>query len=472
VKADGAKGGRKVNTVKSIQNETKIVEQSTNHLSHPHADLDWVNREVWTERMLNTLRKSGAQGSKWHSLIDKVYRSSNLNSAYKRVAANKGAPGVDGITIERYGQMLPHAHEKLSQELRSGDYTPHPVKRVYIDKPGSSDKRPLGLPCVRERVVQTALKQVVEPIFEATFHPWSFGFRPGVGCKDALREVNRSLKEGYCHVVDADIKSYFDQIDRALLMDRLREHIADGPLLDLFEKFLQQGVMENMHYWETEKGTPQGAVISPLLANIFLNPFDWLMNHHGIRCIRYADDFVLLCRTRSEAETALQIAREWMSSQKLTLHPEKTRLVDMNTASAEFTFLGYTFKRINDRKGHPQLIRQASEKALRKLRQTLREPTRRCNGHSLPEIIAKVNQILRGWYGYFKQSHGFILRNVDGYVRRRLRRILRKRSKRQGGTGKCLEDHKRWPNVFFDQLGLFSLKQARHRELQSLRGTH
>jgi RNA-directed DNA polymerase len=269
-------------------------------------------------------------------------------------------------------------------------------------------------------------------------------------------------------VVDADIRGFFDAIPKDRLMARVCTEISDGRVLDLIEGYLHQGVMEELSYWEPTTGTPQGAVISPLLANIFLNPFDWTMHRHGVRIVRYADDFVLLCRSREDAERALKTANAWMEANDLELHPEKTRLVDMNVHRAGFTFLGYCFRRNVNQKGQSRILALVSDKSVRKLRDTLRRHTGRCNGRCMPETIRRVNQTLRGWYNYFQYCVTNQLVKIDNYVRRRLRRILRKREKRRRGTGRCRQDHSKWPDAFFRELGYFSLEEARHRALQPL----
>lgn len=448
----------------------EIADESAGQRPSPRPDWDWVERAVWTDRMLNALQR-GVMGGKWHNLIDKVYAPRNLQRAYEAVAANRGSGGVDGVTVAGYERELRHNQEVLAKQLRSGTYRPQPVRRIYIDKPGSTDKRPLGIPCVRDRIAQRALKQVIEPIYEATFHAASFGFRPKLGCKDALRELDGLLKTGYTVVVDADIRGFFDAIPKDLLMARVRKEIADGRVLDLIEDCLHQGVMEEMACWDPETGTPQGAVVSPLLANIFLNPFDWAMDRAGIRIVRYADDFVMLCRTRLDAERALESAREWMTANRLELHPTKTRLVDMAEEGAEFSFLGYRFKRHTSRQGRSRILKLVSRKSTGKLRDTIRSHTNRCNAHSMPEIIRRINLTLRGWFNYFQHCFAGELTAVDQYVRRRLRRILRKRARCGRGQAHNHGDHIRWPNAFFHELGYFSLAAARDRAVQSLRGT-
>jgi RNA-directed DNA polymerase len=369
---------------------------------------------------------------------------------------------VDGITVEQFGKDSQKSLLELQEHLKNGSYQPKPVKRVWIPKPGSAEKRPLGIPTVRDRVVQTALKMVVEPIFEREFAEHSYGFRPGRGCKDALRRVDRLLRSGYRHVVDADIKGYFDAIDHPRLMARVEERISDGRVLKLMEQMLKQGILDGLQQWSPEEGTPQGAVISPLLANLYLNPLDWLMQASGLEMVRYADDFVVLCRNRQEAEEALRKIEQWMAEAGLTLHPQKTRLVDMNQEKACFEFLGYRFYRTKAGKvGH-----LPRPKSVKKLRGRLKPMTKRSNGHSLEALVARINPILRGWHGYFQHSPAWALNEVDKWVRGRMRGILRKRHK---GTGRGKgEDHRKWPNRYFDALGLFSLAQARDAAYASL----
>jgi len=410
---------------------------------------------VWTDRMQSAL-ESGVKGGVWFSLIDKVYSPINLAAAAKKGIANKGAPGVDNVTVQQYARYQERYLEKLGQSLREGTWQPKAIKRRHIPKPGSAETRPLGIPCVEDRVVQTALRNVIEPIFEHEFHENSCGFRPGRGCRDALRMVDERLKSGDLYVVDADIRKFFDTICHETLMKRVEERIADRRILALIRCFLTQEVMEDTGRWTPEEGTPQGAVISPLLANIFLNPLDHLMAEHGHKMLRYADDSVIVCRSQAEAASALELMRHWCEEHGLTLHPEKTCIADLNQERAGFDFLGYRFQRT--RKG--AIARWAGKKACKKLRERLRPITRRTNGHCLEAIIAKLTPILRGWFGYFKHSTENGLRTMDSWVRGRLRSILRKRQKKRG-KAKGKRDHKRWTNRFFAKLGLYSLKQAR-----------
>lgn len=421
-----------------------------------------AERGVWTEPMLAALGK-GVKGNKWFSLIDKVASERTLGLAWEKVRANAGACGVDGITVERFAKDSQNRLLAVNEQLKKGSYQPKPVKRVWIPKPGSAEKRPLGIPTVTDRVVQTALRMVIEPIFEHRFHPHSYGFRPGRGCKDALRRVEDLLEAGRTHVVDVDIKGYFDSIPHDRLMALVREHVADGRVLGLIEGFLKQGVLEETGWCEAEEGTPQGGVISPLLANLYLDPLDWLMGGLGLEMVRYADDMVVMCRSHEEAVAALDMLRRWMAGAGLELHPEKTRVVDMEPAGSYFDFLGYRFQRNR----HGGLMRLVRPKSQAKLRDAIRPRTRRTDGRSMDAIVAGLNRTLAGWYGYFKHAKTSELGNMDGWVRMRLRSILRKRRGLRGrGRGR---DNHRWPNRYFTGLGLFCLLDARVAEIAGLR---
>ena len=365
-----------------------------------------------------------------------------------------------------------------------------------IPKPGTTETRPLGIPTVRDRVVQAAVVNVIEPIFERCPKAQhraeqSDGFRPGRGCKDALRRVDELLKAGYVHVVDADLKGDFDSIPHGPLMDRLRSKIADGQhgwmeaagslvvrcpsverrrafpppaaVLSLIEAFLTAGILDDTTEWTPTTGAPQGAVLSPdhrsggALSNIDLDPLDHLMVRCGCEMVRYADDFVILCRTADAAARALERVREWVADNGLTLHPTKTRIVDSRTDS--FAFLGYEFR---GEKHWPR------KKSLGKLQDALRAKTRRTSGQSLPSIVSDVNRTLCGWFEYFRHSsYRNVFTDLDGWLRGRLRSILRKRLGLKGrGRGR---DHQRWPNAYFTAHGLFCLTAAHVAVCQSSR---
>ena len=331
---------------------------------------------------------------------------------------------------------------------------------MYIPK--GKGQRPLGIPAVKDHVVQAALKLVIEPIFEHEFEPRSYGFRQGLSCKDALREVDRHLHAGHFWVVDADLQQYFDTIPHATLLAKVGNRIADGRVLGLVEQFLKQDIMEDMKRWTPTSGSPQGAVISPLLANIYLHELDVEMREAGLVMVRYADDGVVLCRSREEAESALARMRAWVSANGLALHPEKTHVGDCRVEGQGFEFLGYRFEAGR---------RWVRKKSLMSLRDKIRAKTGRSVGHSIERVIASLNPTLRGWYAYFQHAHWHTFAPIDGFVRRRLRVILR-RQKHRPGQGRCLRDHKQWPNSFFANLGLFTMLEAHQSACQSRCGNN
>lgn len=466
--AGGAKGGRSVEPSSEGQGEEHSArvpatgKQAEEDLWQHHK----AERGVWSEKMLMAL-ETGMKGKEWFSLIDKIYAEGTLQLAWAKVQSNAGACGVDGITVRHFDKDSRARLLAVKEHLKEGTYQPKPVKRVWIPKPGSSEKRPLGIPIVGDRVVQTATRMVIEPIFEAEFAEHSYGFRPGRGCKDALRRVEELLQSGLAHVVDVDIKGYFDSIPHERLMALVRERVADGRVLKLIESFLKQGVMEQWGQIEPEdqdQGTPQGGVISPLLANIYLNPLDWLMHNAGQQMVRYADDMVILCPSAEAAQDVLQTLREWMSQAGLELHPQKTKIVDMGQPKAHFEFLGYRFWRGKTSGRIRRFIRSKSQK---KFRAAIKPLTKRNNGHCMSAIAQKLRPRLQGFYGYFKHASAESLRELDGWIRGRLRGILRKRAGRKGrGRG---SDHQRWPNHYFTNLGLFCLEEAKKLESISLR---
>jgi RNA-directed DNA polymerase len=400
------------------EQRSSVPETATQERNIP-SRWDWVEPLVWTDKMLAALER-GVKGGKWFSLIDKVWSIPNLQSAWKKVASNRGSAGIDNVSIKHYRRHAEQRLNRTSELLKHDKYQPAGVKRVWIDKAGSKEKRPLGIPTVTDRVVQTALRNVIEPIFELEFSEYSYGFRPHRSCKDALRRVDGLLKIGYKYVVDADLKGYFDSIPQDRLMKLVEEKIADSRVLDLLNKYLSQKVIDTAASWIPETGTPQGAVISPLLANIYLNPLDWKMAVSDFAMTRYADDFVVMCKTQAEAEIALEMIKEWTESVGLTLHPTKTKIV--NADEDIFEFLGYKFK---------QGMKFPSDKSITKFRDNIRKQTRRTNAHSLRTIIERIKPIQRGWFEYFKHCH------------------------------KCSF---RYPNKTFDNCGFFSLVRA-HSEL-------
>ncbi len=404
--------------------------------------------------MLTTL-EHGVKGGKWFRLFDKVYSERGLSAAARQVLANKGASGVDHISVDDFASRLMPELRKLSQSLRAGSYRPQAIRRVNIPKPGSNETRPLGIPTVRDRVVQASIVQVIEPIFEREFAEHSYGFRPGRGCKDALRRVDQLIQAGYTHVVDADLKGYFDSIPHDRLMDRLKDKIADGRVLSLIDMFLKANIIDGMDQWTPESGAPQGAVLSPLLSNIYLDPLDHLMAASGFEMVRYADDFVILCRSTEEATRALRLIQHWTGENGLTLHPTKTQVVDVRVDG--FDFLGYHFR------GTRHWV---SDKSIRKLKTTIRQNTPSKSGRSLESTVADVNRTLRGWFEYFQHSRPWVFPRLDMFIRQRLRTILRKRHKLRGCARRGMDSH-RWPNAYFTNLGLFNLVSARALVRQS-----
>jgi RNA-directed DNA polymerase len=415
----------------------------------------WTEASVWTERMLATLER-GIKGGKWFSLIDKVWKMENLESAVKKVAQGKSKVKADGKRCRRYAETSVRRLPTLQEKLKNDAYQPQPVQRVWIPKMGSKELRPLGISPVEDRVVQMALRNVIEPIFENVFAEHSYGFRPGISAKMALARVVQLLGKGKCWVVDADIKGYFDNIPQEQMLQTVSEHTSDGKVLELTRQFLEQGVMESGKGWQpTETGTPQGAVISPLLANIYLNPLDHLMAQKGREMVRYADDFVILCESQTEAEEALGEVRQWMEKAGLTLHPTKTRIVHEKDRGG-FDFLGYHFER-----GY----KWPRQKSLEKFKDTIRHKTPRLRPGGMGQIIQDINRTLTGWFGYFKHSHWTTFKPLDQWIRQRLRSILRKRHK---GSGRARGiDHERWPNVYFVELGLISLALSRDKAANS-----
>lgn len=420
-----------------------------------HDRWTWTKPWIWTERMLTAL-ENGVKGGRWYSLIDKVYHELTLYSAARKVTGRKDtAVGVDYVTAEMFSERLLDNVRRLKDEIKGATYQPRPVRRTEIPKPGSREKRPLGIPTIRDRVVQTALRDVIEPIFDRDFAEHSYGFRPGRGCQDALQRVDTLLEAGYVYVVDADLKSYFDTIPHDRLLERIGEKISDGRVLAMIEAFLKQGVMDGLREWTPEEGSPQGAVISPLLSNIYLDPLDHQMAAAGFEMVRYADDFVILCRSREEAEAALALVQAWTAEAGLQLHPEKTHIA--HAVDDGFEFLGYHYTRGE---------RFPRAKSLKKLKDTIRAKTRRKQRYGIDWTIREVNQTLVGWFGYFKHvTKGYVFEDLDRFIRQRLRAILKKQAKRPG-IPKGL-DFKRWPNAFFSERKLFSLKAAYDQACQS-----
>jgi RNA-directed DNA polymerase len=419
------------------------------------SEATWIDRSVWNDRLLAAL-DNGVKGTKWYSLMDKVWRRQTLENGWQDLRRNRGGAGVDGQSIERFAAKEEQYLQELEASLRSGAYRPAPVKRVEIPK-GNGKKRPLGIPTVKDRIVQSAIKRVIEPIFEKVFEPTSYGFRPNRSCKDALREVDQLLKQGNSTVVDADIEDFFGSISHERMMEKREDHISDGKLLKLLEMYLKQEAIDGLSKWTPLCGTPQGAVISPLLANLSLHELDVKMREGGYRMVRYADDFVVMCRSEAEAKQALEEVRSWMSEHGLRLQAEKTRISDSRQKGQGFEFLGYRFEAGR---------RWVRKKSMQALKAKIRSKTRRSRGASMSEITGELNLMLRGWFNYFKHAHWRTYQRIDQFVRRRLRAILRKQSKRPG-MGWTLRDHLQWPNKYFAEAGLFTMHEAWQTASQS-----
>jgi len=405
---------------------------------------------IWTERMKSALA-NGVKGGKWYSLINKVYEVNTLEISSEEVLRNRGSSGVDGVTVEIFRRNKARYLDEIEKSLREGNYKPSAIRRVEIPK-GDGKTRPLGIPTVKDRIVQMAVKKVIEPIFEAEFLDMSYGFRPGRGCKDALREVDKLIKAGNTWVVDVDLKSFFDSIPHESLLVEVKRRITDGRIIGLIEGWLKQDVLKGMETWKPTQGTPQGGVISPLLANIYLHPLDVRMKELGYKMVRYADDVVVLCENEESASQALKDVERWVEGNGLSLNTEKTQKGNCSEEGKGISFLGYVFECGK---------RYVRSKSLKAVRRKVKEKTPRKSGKSLQSVIATINPILKGWYEYFKHAHRNTFQAMDDYVRRRLRAMLRRHEKKNRGFGANLNDHTKWKNSFFAKHGLFTMKEAR-----------
>ncbi|MFC1808393.1 group II intron reverse transcriptase/maturase [Candidatus Omnitrophota bacterium] len=380
---------------------------------------------------------------KWYSLIDKVYRLPNLLESWYEVKRNKGAHGVDKESIEQFEKNLNQNLKELHRLLREKRYIPSPVRSVLIPKPLSKDKRPLGIPTIRDRVVQQAIKRVIEPIFEAKFKDVSYGYRPKKRAQQAIDKCKEHIKAGYRWVVDADIKSFFDAVDHKLLIKAIKEEIADGSLINLIEKFLKAGVMKQGRLESTYEGVPQGGVISPLLANIYLHYFDEVMAQRGYRLIRYCDDFVIFTKLKRKAERARQVSKQILEDNlKLKLHPEKTKIVHYYYEG--FEFLGCLFK--------GGFIRP-KDQSISAFKDKVRHITRRQQPKSIKMVVDRLNPVIRGWGNYFR--YGNVKKRYQGldeWIRMRLRSYLEKKAT---WTYQNYKIH----NERFRSLGLVSLQE-------------
>jgi RNA-directed DNA polymerase len=417
---------------------------------------------------------------KWYSLYDNICTDRNLWRAWKRVEANDGAPGCDGQTVAQFGATARERLRQLRQELRTKTYRPRPVRRVRIPKPDGGE-RALGIPCVRDRIVQVAVAQILEPIYDPQFSRYSHGFRPGKGCHTALEIVDQALRAGYTWVVEVDIRRFFDTVDHEVLLATLSEQIVDGSVLHLLRAFLRGGVLVDPGDEApelTERGTPQGGPLSPLLANIYLHAFDTALRAQRIPLVRYADDVVLFATSRQEAEAQLACARQVLEGPlKLTLHPTKTRVVSIDDG---FAFLGFRY--VRDQKG--RLQKGVRAEALARFRARIRALTPRHAGQRrrpirhvnpgwarkhrrLSMVIQAVNTYLQSWgpYYYHAATSWNWGRELDQFVRRRLRSLA------AGRFAKGVW-HQLLPNALFTELGLTSVEanylQAHQGRLDAL----
>ena len=358
---------------------------------------------------------SGIQGDsrmrKWYSLIDKVYRMDNLHQAYRAVRSNNGAPGVDGETVKGFGNQLRDRLDQIHHELKTGSYQPSPVRRVDIDKEDGS-KRPLGIPTVKDRVVQEALRRVIEPIFEPDFHPSSYAYRPGRSCQKAVAKAEQFLNRyGLTHVVDMDLSKCFDRLNHERILQGVQRRISDGKILKLIRQFLEAGVMQDGAWEATEIGSPQGGVISPLLSNIYLDEFDQKMKAQGIRIVRYADDILVFARSPRQAERYRKIAVEVLEEDlQLVVNREKTHLTSIRDGVAFLGFVIYA----RHTSIHP--------KRITRLKDRIRELTPRNHGKNVETQISELNRFLRGWINYFRIANcKKLLQQLMAWTRRRLR---------------------------------------------------
>lgn len=388
---------------------------------------------------------------RYYSLIDKVYNLPNLLESWYEVKENKGASGVDSQSLEEFEKQLNQNLKELQRLLKEKRYHPRCVKQVLIPKPNSKEPRPLGIPTVRDRVVQQAIKRVIEPIFEAKFKDVSYGYRPKRSTHQAIQRCKEHISSGHRWVVDADIQSFFDTVNHKLLMKALKEEIADGTLLSLIEKFLKSGVMKDGRIDPTNEGVPQGGVISPLLANIYLHYFDEVMANRGYRLVRYCDDFVIFTKLERKAQRALEVSQKILQDNlRLKLHPEKTKIV--HSYIDGFEFLGCLFK-------HGYI--RPKERSINSFKDKVRHITRRHQPKKLQEVVINyLNPLIRGWGNYFRYGNvERLYQTLDEWTRMRLRSFLEKK-KAVGYTY-----NKRIPNWKFKAQGLVFLQELLPKSL-------
>jgi RNA-directed DNA polymerase len=388
------------------------------------------------------------------SLMEAVVEQANVERAWRNVKANRGAPGPDGVSLTEFPAWFRLHWPTVRSQLLDGTYRPSPVRRVTIDKPDGG-KRQLGIPNVLDRLIQQAVVQVLTPIFDPGFSDSSHGFRPNRSAHGAAKQVRRTIRIGYRFVVDMDLSKFFDRVQHDVLMSRVGRKVRDKLLLKLIGRYLRAGVMVDGVLQATLEGTPQGGPIS----NLYLSDLDHRMAALGYEMVRYADDLVILCRSQDEAESALEEVQRFVASAGLTLHPEKTRIVDSRETS--FDFLGYSFR---------WKFRFPRAKSRRKMIDRIRQLTPRKSGQSLTETIVALNAVTTCWFTYFRHCNWNAFDDYDGMIRRRLRRLLLKRHRL---NPKRLPRTLRWPNAYFTDLGFRSLRDAHTRYVQSLQlGNH
>ena len=448
-------GRAPASVTQSVAGKREGMSAQRTRSNNPYEKVRKLQRRLWACAKRSRTRR-------FHALYDRIYRGDVLWEAWRRVRSNRGVAGIDRQTLESIeGMGVEEFLSSMQAELRAGRYRPQPVMRRYIPKPDGR-RRPLGIPTVRDRVVQMAAKLVIEPIFEADFRECSYGFRPRRSATQAMEVIREAGNRGNNWVIDADIRSYFDSIDRDKLMLLVEQRISDRRVLKLVRKWLECGVMEDGTIRESLAGTPQGGVISPLLANIYLDAFDRMWERrcgHLGPLVRYADDFVVLCRRKSQAKEALKQIRRMMGRLGLELHPDKTRLVNLSYGKEGFEFLGWYVRKGRSIQRNPRLHfvqRRPSDRALKRIRRRVHELTsaRRAGKRDVKEIIADLNPVLRGWGNYFRTGNSDDKFNqIDDYVHWRITRWMWRR----GGQRRRSRSSK-WPHERLHGMGLHRLR--------------